>query len=78
MSGSVDAVEVAAEALAAGLKRLQAAKGVERRREIASDDVGKLVGKLDAAMPPLAASRTSAHCSMWCGIRRSGMRSAYS
>jgi hypothetical protein len=74
MSGSVDAVEVAAEALAAGLKRLQAAKGVERRREIASDDVGKF----DAAMPPLAASRTSAHCSMWCGIRRSGMRSAYS
>ncbi len=57
MSGSVDAVEVAAEALAAGLKRLQAAKSVERPREIASDDVGKLVGRLDAAMERAAAGR---------------------
>jgi len=28
--------------------------------------------------PPQAASRMSVHCSTWCGIRRSGMRSAYS
>ena len=57
MSGSVDAVEVAAERLAAGLKRLHATKSVEQRRQIVIEDVGKLVGKLDAAMERAAAAR---------------------
>jgi hypothetical protein len=57
MSGSVDAVEVAAERLASGLKLVQAAKDIEQRRRIVIEDVGKLVGKLDAAMEHAAAGR---------------------
>jgi hypothetical protein len=40
-SAAADAIEAASEALAAGLKRVQAVKSVERRREIVVDDVGK-------------------------------------
>jgi hypothetical protein len=50
-------VEAASEALAAGLKRVQAAKDIEQRRRIVIEDVGKLVGKLDAAMERAAAGR---------------------
>jgi hypothetical protein len=57
MSGSVDAVEVAAKRLSAGLKRLHATKSVEQRRQIVIEDVGRLVGRLDAAMERAAAGR---------------------
>jgi hypothetical protein len=54
---AVDEIEAAHEALAAGLKRLQKTASIDRRRQIASDDVGKLVGRLDAAMERAAAGR---------------------
>jgi hypothetical protein len=56
-SAAADAVEEASEALAAGLKRVQAAKDIEQRRKIARDDVGRLVGALDKAMESAAADR---------------------
>jgi hypothetical protein len=56
-SDGVDAIEAASAALAAGLKRLHATKSVEQRRQIAADGVGKLVGRLDAAMERAAAGR---------------------
>ncbi len=56
-SAAADAVEEASEALAAGLKRVQAAKDIEQRRKIVIDGVGALVGKLDVAMTNAAADR---------------------
>jgi hypothetical protein len=46
----VDAVEAASAALTAGLKKLEATKDIKRRRQMAHDFVGKLVGQLDTAM----------------------------
>jgi hypothetical protein len=54
---AADDVEAASEALAAGLKRVQAAEDIEQRRKIVIEDVGRLVGKLDAAMDRAAAGR---------------------
>jgi hypothetical protein len=54
---AADDVEAASEALAAGLKRVQAAKDIEQRRNIVIEDVGRLVGRLDAAMERAAADR---------------------
>jgi hypothetical protein len=54
---AADDVEAASEALAAGLKRVKAAEDIEQRRKIVIEDVGKLVGRLDAAMERAAADR---------------------
>jgi hypothetical protein len=54
---AADDVEAASEALAAGLKQVQAVEDIQQRRKIARDDVGKLVGALDRAMESAAAGR---------------------
>src|SRR5260370_9582116 len=47
-SAAAHAVEEASEALAAGLKRVQAAKDLDQRRKIGIDAVGALVAQLAA------------------------------